>query len=114
MAPWELFRFKTGGTIGGNIMNASPAGDTLPVLLAYGADIIVQNLSKKRTIRIEDFFTDYRETALTPDELLVAVIIEKPEAKEISSFFKVGTAQSSRDFKSFNVCEMHGFTRWYF
>jgi CO/xanthine dehydrogenase FAD-binding subunit len=78
------------GTIGGNIMNASPAGDTLPVLLAYGAEIVVQNISKKRTIPIENFFTDYRKTALASDELLMGVHIKKPEAEEVSAFFKVG------------------------
>src|SRR2546422_7185569 len=57
------------GTLGGNLANASPAGDTLPVLLAYDAVV----LTDRRSIAIDEFFTGYRKTALQSDELITAV-----------------------------------------
>ena len=73
------------GTLGGNLANASPAGDTLPVLLA--ADAIV--VTDRRTIPIADFFTGYRKTALGTGELIVAVRL--PAAARGVMFRKVGT-----------------------
>jgi len=72
------------GTLGGNLANASPAGDTLPVLLAYDAVVITD----RRTIPIERFFTGYRKTALAPDELITAVRF--PPGRDVK-FRKVGT-----------------------
>lgn len=57
------------GTLGGNLANASPAGDTLPVLLAYDAVVVTD----RRSIPIDRFFVGYRKTALQSDELIVAV-----------------------------------------
>src|SRR5881394_888682 len=73
------------GTLGGNLANASPAGDTLPVLLA--ADAIV--VTDRRTISIVDFFTAYRKTALALGELIVAVRLAA-SARGVR-FRKVGT-----------------------
>lgn len=73
------------GTLGGNLANASPAGDTLPVLLAYDAVVVTD----RRTIPIDRFFTGYRKTALAPDELITAVRFPLDE-REVR-FRKVGT-----------------------
>ena len=72
------------GTLGGNLANASPAGDTLPVLLAYDAVVVTD----RRSIPIDGFFTGYRKTALQSDELIVAVRF--PIDREVT-FRKVGT-----------------------
>ena len=61
------------GTIGGNLANASPAGDTLPILLAADAVILVGGQRGEREIAASDFFVDYRKTALAPDELILQV-----------------------------------------
>ncbi len=73
------------GTLGGNLANASPAGDTLPVLLAHDALVVTD----RRTIPVADFFTGYRTTALGPGELIVAVCF--PLDKRVVRFRKVGT-----------------------
>lgn len=73
------------GTLGGNLANASPAGDTLPVLLACDAVVVTD----RRTIPIDRFFTGYRKTALAPDELITAVRF--PLDKRVVRFRKVGT-----------------------
>src|SRR5687768_4317342 len=72
------------GTLGGNLANASPAGDTLPVLLAYDAVV----LTDRRSIPIDRFFTGYRKTALESDELIRAVRF--PLDRQVL-FRKVGT-----------------------
>jgi CO/xanthine dehydrogenase FAD-binding subunit len=73
------------GTLGGNLANASPAGDTLPVLLA--ADAVV--VTDRRTIPVAGFFTGYRRTALEAGELIVAVRV--PVDGRVIRFRKVGT-----------------------
>lgn len=73
------------GTLGGNLANASPAGDTLPVMLA--ADAVV--LTDRRAIPVSEFFTGYRKTALQPGELIVAVRFPLDGRKVL--FRKVGT-----------------------
>src|SRR4029453_12317590 len=65
------------GTIGGNIVNASPAGDTLPVLAAYDAEIEIGSTRGSRSVPINKFYTGYRRTVLAPDELVIAVKLPK-------------------------------------
>jgi CO/xanthine dehydrogenase FAD-binding subunit len=72
------------GTLGGNLANASPAGDTLPVLLAYDAVVVTD----RRSLAIDTFFTGYRKTALHADELITAVRF--PLGRQVE-FRKVGT-----------------------
>jgi len=63
------------GTIGGNIANASPAGDTLPVLLAADASFVLGSARGERTVPAVEFWPAYRQTALAPDELLLRIRI---------------------------------------
>ena len=77
------------GTLGGNIANASPAGDSLPVLFAVDAIVVVQSRKGERRVPITEFYTGYRKTVLRPDELIVA--IEIPKVAGHQHFRKVGT-----------------------
>ena len=77
-------------TIGGNIANASPAGDSLPALLALDAKLVLSGPNGRRTIAYDAFHTGYRTTALASDELIERVIIPLP-APRIQVFRKVGT-----------------------
>ena len=61
-------------TLGGNLGTASPISDTLPVLMAYNASIILQSINTKREISLDDFILGYRKTARKPDELITAVL----------------------------------------
>jgi CO/xanthine dehydrogenase FAD-binding subunit len=81
------------GTIGGNIANASPAGDTLPILLAADAVILVGGQRGEREIRATDFFVEYRKTALEEDELILQVRIPLPAGRSLR-FRKVGTRRA--------------------
>lgn len=63
-------QIRNSGTIGGNIGNASPIGDTMPALIALGATVQLRRNKQRRTLAIEDFFLDYRKTALAPGEFI--------------------------------------------
>jgi CO/xanthine dehydrogenase FAD-binding subunit len=77
------------GTIGGNVANASPAGDTLPVLAAAEATIVLRSSAGSRRVPFGAFYTGYRLTAARPDELIVA--LEIPVIRGRQWFRKVGT-----------------------
>jgi len=81
------------GTIGGNVMNASPAGDTLPVLLALDAVLVVGGPSGERAIPASAFWPAYRTTALRDGELLLRVRIPIVEGLR-QAFRKVGTRRA--------------------
>jgi xanthine dehydrogenase small subunit len=77
------------GTIGGNIANGSPAGDSLPVLAASDAILVVRSAAAERRVPFSRFYTGYRTSVLTSDELIVAV--EIPRVEGTQWFRKVGT-----------------------
>ena len=77
------------GTIGGNIANGSPAGDTLPVLAAADAAVVVRSADEERRIPFAEFYTGYRRSVLQPDELIVGVEVLPIDGKQW--FRKVGT-----------------------
>ncbi|HET7472037.1 MAG TPA: xanthine dehydrogenase family protein subunit M [Candidatus Limnocylindrales bacterium] len=81
------------GTLGGNIANASPAGDTLPVLLALDARIDVGGPRGERSVPASSFWVAYRRTALAPDELILRVRIPIGGGRE-ARFRKIGTRRA--------------------
>lgn len=81
------------GTLGGNVANASPAGDTLPVLLALDASIVMGSIRGERAIAAESFWTGYRQTALAADELVVRIRVPLAAGRE-TRFRKVGTRRA--------------------
>jgi len=82
------------GTIGGNIVNASPAGDSLPVLAAYDAEVEIGSARGTRRAAFKDFYTGYRRTVLEPDELVLAVRVPKLNEGERDLYWKVGTRRA--------------------
>jgi len=81
------------GTIGGNIVNASPAGDTLPVLLALSAEMVLGSANGERTVPADDFWPSYRATARRDDELLVRIRIPLVTGRQVR-FRKIGTRRA--------------------
>ena len=81
------------GTIGGNVINASPAGDTLPVLVACGAEMVLGSAGGERTVHADDFWPAYRTTARRDDELLIRVRIPLARDRQVR-FQKVGTRRA--------------------
>ncbi len=70
-------RIRNQGTIGGNLCFAEPAADPPAALLAMEAELVIQKKGGSRTLPIREFFTDYYETALEPDELLTEIRVPR-------------------------------------
>jgi xanthine dehydrogenase small subunit len=77
------------GTLAGNLANGSPAGDSLPVLAAVDAVVVLRSRDGERRVPVTELYTGYRATVLRPDELIVAV--EIPPVEGTQWFRKVGT-----------------------
>lgn len=81
------------GTIGGNICNASPAGDTLPPLYALEAQLEIMSLNNTRVVKIEDFICGPGKISLNSDEIVTKIIIPKKQF-QVHYYKKVGTRKS--------------------
>jgi OHCU decarboxylase len=79
------------GTLGGNIVNASPAADSLPALLAYDAELILVSVRGERRVPYSTFHTGYKKMTLATDELIRAVCLPRRFGAYISHTRKVGT-----------------------
>jgi len=77
------------GTLGGNVANGSPAGDTLPVLAVAEAIVVLRSAQGERRVPFGEFYTGYRSSVRRPDELIVAFEIPPVEGRQW--FRKVGT-----------------------
>jgi CO/xanthine dehydrogenase FAD-binding subunit len=82
------------GTIGGNLANASPAADTPPSLLAYGAEVELRSVRGARWVPYEDFHLGYKRTALAPGELITRVRVARPAPGAFHFYRKVGTRKA--------------------
>jgi carbon-monoxide dehydrogenase medium subunit len=76
-------------TIGGNIADASPIADSAPPLLVLGAQVVAASVSGERTIQLDEFFINPRETRLKPDEVLVRFLVPVPGEGQ-GTFIKLG------------------------
>jgi xanthine dehydrogenase molybdopterin binding subunit/xanthine dehydrogenase small subunit len=84
-------QIRNRATLGGNLVTASPIGDSAPVLLALGARVVLASATGERTLCLDEFFVAYRKTALQPGEILKSILIPRPSAavKARRRFFKV-------------------------
>ena len=78
------------GTLGGNIVNASPAADSLPALLVYEAELMLVSARGERRVRYSDFHTGYKQTLLASDELIRAICLPRRFADYVTYSRKVG------------------------
>jgi OHCU decarboxylase len=78
------------GTIGGNIVNASPAADSLPALMVYDAELLLVSARGERRLPYANFHASYRKTQLAPDELVRAICLKRQFSGYYSLARKVG------------------------
>jgi CO/xanthine dehydrogenase FAD-binding subunit len=78
------------GTLGGNIANASPAADSPPALLAYGAELELVSTGGRRWVDYATFHTGYKKMLLRPDELIARIRVGRPPAGHVAFYKKVG------------------------
>jgi len=83
-------QIRNRGTIGGNIVNASPAGDLLPPLIAYRAKFKLLSSKDEFIIPAEEFFIGPKETILKPEQLLAQIVLPLPNKRTYSSWIKIG------------------------
>ena len=82
-------QIRTLATLGGNLGSGSPIGDTLPVLMAYNAEIKLKSTEGERIVAMNKFILGYRQTARKPNEIITKIIIPKPEENTKVKFYKV-------------------------
>jgi CO/xanthine dehydrogenase FAD-binding subunit len=82
------------GTLGGNIVNASPAADSPPALLVYDAELELVSLRGSRWLAYCEFHTGYKQMQLAPDELLARIRLRRDTARWRQYYRKVGTRQA--------------------
>ena len=76
---------RNSGTLGGNVVNGSPIGDSMPLLIALNTSLVLMrwsgNAAKHREVRVEDFYTGYRKNILQPDEVLAWIKVPLPQIR---------------------------------
>jgi xanthine dehydrogenase small subunit len=78
---WERFAsvpIRNAGTLGGNVANGSPIGDSMPGLIALGARVVLQSVRGARTIALEDLYVDYMKKSMAADEIVAAIEVPLP------------------------------------
>ena len=82
------------GTLGGNIVNASPGADLLPPLLAYDASIVLASSGTERELPLTEFFTGPGQTIMAPEEILTEIRMPVMPSRTASAFIKLGQRRS--------------------
>jgi len=82
-------QIQSRGTWAGNVANASPAADGVPVLMACDATLVLGSAAGRREVALDAFYTGYRESVLEPDELILAIRVPR-RPRSVQAFVKVG------------------------
>ncbi|SAL18898.1 FAD-binding molybdopterin dehydrogenase [Caballeronia telluris] len=80
---WTRFAslpIRNAGTLGGNVANGSPIGDSMPALIALDAQVVLQHADKTRTLPLDAFYLGYQKTALAAGEFVAAIRVPRPSA----------------------------------
>jgi xanthine dehydrogenase small subunit len=80
---------RNSGTLGGNVANGSPIGDSMPLLIALGANVVLMSTRGNREIKLEDLYTGYRKNVMAQDEVLAWIKVPKPTTTEFSRVYKI-------------------------
>jgi xanthine dehydrogenase small subunit len=80
---------RNAGTLGGNIANGSPIGDSMPALLVLDARLVLRKGDDRRTLSLNDFYIDYQKTALQLGEFIEQILIPLPDADARVECYKV-------------------------
>jgi xanthine dehydrogenase small subunit len=80
---------RNSGTLGGNVANGSPIGDSMPLLIALGANVVLMSTRGHRELPLAQLYTGYRQNVMAPDELLAWIKVPKAVPQELSRVYKV-------------------------
>lgn len=84
---------RNSGTLGGNVANGSPIGDSMPLLIALQARVQLASVRGSRELALEALYTGYRQNVIASDELLTQIIVPKPEPDELLRVYKISKRQ---------------------
>lgn len=82
-------QIRNAGTVGGNIANGSPIGDTPPALIALGAKVVLRMGDVRREVPLEEFFITYGKQDRHPGEFVESVIVPKPQSGLVFKAYKI-------------------------
>ena len=80
---------RNSGTLGGNIANGSPIGDSMPLLMALNSTVILASVRGERELPLEQLYTGYRTTVMAPDEVLAWIRVPTAAARENAQVYKI-------------------------
>ena len=80
---------RNSGTLGGNVANGSPIGDSMPLLIALGAHVVLMSVRGHRHMPLEQLYTGYRQNVLAADEVLAWIKVPKPSPDEFVRIYKI-------------------------
>jgi xanthine dehydrogenase small subunit len=80
---------RNSGTLGGNVANGSPIGDSMPLLIALGANVVLLGVRGAREMPLEQFYTGYRKNVLAADEVVAWIKVPRPQAGEFLRAYKI-------------------------
>jgi xanthine dehydrogenase small subunit len=84
---------RNSGTLGGNVANGSPIGDSMPLLIALGASVVLMRHGAQgpvhRELALEDLYTGYRQNVIAPDEVLAWIKVPKATPTERTRVYKI-------------------------
>jgi xanthine dehydrogenase small subunit len=84
---------RNSGTLGGNVANGSPIGDSMPLLIALGAQVVLASVRGERSLPLENLYTGYRQNVMAPDELLAYIDVPAPAEGEFLRAYKISKRQ---------------------
>jgi CO/xanthine dehydrogenase FAD-binding subunit len=99
-------QIQSRGTIGGNVANASPAGDLPPAMMVTDGSVVVASTRGERAIPLPSFFKDYKKVALAPDELIVRFVLPKKPKGAYEFFKKIGPREAQAISKVVGACRI--------
>ena len=80
---------RNSGTLGGNVANGSPIGDSMPLLIALGANVVLMGQRGSREMPLEKLYTGYRKNVMQADEVLAWIKVPLPTPDECSRIYKI-------------------------
>ena len=80
---------RNSGTLGGNVANGSPIGDSMPLLIALGANVVLMSTRGHREMPLEQLYTGYRQNVMAVDEVLAWIKVPKPTQGEFLRIYKI-------------------------
>lgn len=80
---------RNSGTLGGNVANGSPIGDSMPLLIALNANVVLMSVRGHREMPLEKLYTGYRKHVMAPDEVLAWIKVPRPQPGEAMKVYKI-------------------------